>query len=313
MYLNTLGFTKDYTINELTAALLSMGTDEVREQYVKLPFAYPGGKGEQLKEILPHLPYGSGYGEPFGGSGAVMLNRQPSKLEVFNDRYAGITSFFRVVRDKVLFPQFMERINLTVHSREEFIWCKKTWNDKSVIDEVERAARWYYMIRFAVNCKPQSTFGRSTNPVVRFADRLHKSLPLFSSIHQRLCTVTIENQDWRQLIDDYDRPGFIWYFDPTYLDSFPGTYEHELSVNDHIELVSRIRCLNGFVAVSSYDGPNTRRIYDQPGLWTEVIEWNRCTRALTQSFTDSNSLSTKETTNDRKTVKELLWIRRPKK
>jgi len=293
-------------MNDLTAMLLGMGNEEVRETYLKLPFAWPGGKGEHLAKILPHLPYGSGYGEAFGGSGAVLLNREPSKLEIYNDRYGGITAFFRVVRDRELYPKFMERIALTVHSREEFIWCKKSW--KNVEDDVERAARWYYTVRYAVNCKPTSTFGRSKNPVVRFADRLHKSLPLFGPIHSRLYTVTIENLDWRMCLDDFDQTGFVWYLDPTYLDCEPGTYEHELSVNDHKELIARIPYLKGFVAVSSYDGPQTRAIYDKSGLWDEVIEWDRTTRALTQAFTETNSLDTLEVT-DRNKVKELLWVR----
>lgn len=293
----------------LTALLLGMGGNEgVRETYLKLPFAYPGAKGEHLAQILPHLPYGSGYGEAFGGSGAVLLNREPSKLEIYNDRYGGITAFFRVVRDRNLYPQFMERIALTVHSREEFIWCKRTWKDCT--DDVERAARWYYTIRYAINGKVSSTFGRSKNPVVRFADRLHKSLPLFGPLHGRLHTVTIENLDWRQCLEDFDQTGFVWYLDPTYLDSAPGTYEHELSVADHEELVARIPLLKGFVAVSSYDGDVTRRIYDRVGLWDDCISWERKTTMLTQAFTDTNNLVNLETTSDRGTVKELLWVRR---
>lgn len=295
-------------MNDLTAALMGMGVSEVREQYLKCPFAYPGAKGEHLKEILPHIPYGKGYGEPFGGTGVVLLNRERSGLEVFNDRYSGVTAFFRVVRDRALYPLFMERINATVHSREEFIWCKKTW--KNVEDDVERAARWYYMIRFAVNGKPNSTFGRATDPIVRFADRLHKSLPLFGPVHYRFHTVTIENQDWRQCMEDFDQPGFVWYLDPTYLDSSPGTYEEELSISDHQELVSRVSHMKTFVAVSTYDGPITRQIYDKAGIWDEKIAWDRTSRALTQAFLETNGLAAKETSNDRKKVQEMLWIRR---
>lgn len=287
-------------MNELEAIMLAAGHNELREKYIKLPFAYPGSKGEQLDSILPHLPYGSCFAEPFGGSAVITLNRRPSKLELINDRYSGITAFFRVVRDPLLFPRFMERIEATIHSREEFIWCKKTWKD-TFIDDVERAARWYYTIRFAVNCNPRSTFGRSKNPVVTFADRLHKSLPLFRPIHTRLRTVTMENMDWRQCLEDYDQPGMVWYMDPTYLDCAPGTYEHELSKDDHIELIARIPRLHGFVAVSSYDGPETRAIYDKPGLWDEVIRWERKTRA-----------NTSESTLSRPSVKEALWIRRAK-
>lgn len=282
------------------ALAMSMGLNETREKYLKLPFAWPGGKMEHLKKILPHIPYGKGYGEPFGGSGAVLLNREPIGLEVLNDRYSGITDFFRVVRDRKLYPLFMERITCTVHSREEFIWCKKTWRDL-VDDPVERAARWYYMIRYAVNCKPRSTFGRSTDPIVRFADRLHKSLPLFGPLHSRLHTVTMENQDWRQCIDDYDRVGFVWYFDPTYLDCVPGTYEEELSEDDHRELAVRIRHMHSHVTMSSYGGPKTLAIYDQEGLWDDVIVFKRTSRANTQRL---------DLDQDRVPVDEYLWIRK---
>lgn len=283
-----------------------MAPEDVRENYLKLPFAYPGGKGDQLKHILPHLPYGSGYGEAFGGSGAVLLNREPSKLEVYNDRYGGITAFFRVIRDRLLYPLFMERITSTVHSREEFIWCKRTWQNCN--DDVERAARWYYTIRFAINGKVTSTFGRSKNPVVRFADRLIKSLPLFGPLHQRLHTVTIENQDWRQLLSDFDQTGFVWYLDPTYLDCAPGSYEHELCAADHIELIHRIPSLKGFVAVSSYDGPQTRDIYDKANLWDDCITWERTTTALSQAETETNNLA--NTNTARRKVRELLWLRK---
>ncbi len=282
------------------------GSEEVREKYMKMPFAYPGSKGDHLAEILPHIPYGNGYGEAFGGSGVVMFNRDPSKLEIFNDRYSGITDFFRVIRDNEMYPRFMERINETVHSREEFIWCKRTWPDCS--DPVERAARWYYTIRFAINGKAKSTFGRSKNHSVRFADRLHKSLPLFGPVHRRLHTVTLENLDWRLCLEDFDQPGFVWYLDPTYLDCSPGNYDHELSIADHTELVARIPTLKGFVAVSAFDGPQTRAIYDKAGVWHEVIRWHRTTSAKPRAYTETNN---QNDDHDRFQKDELLYIRRP--
>ena len=296
---------------DLTATLMSMGgkhLEEVREQYLRLPFAYPGSKGQCLKDVLPHLPYGSGYGEAFGGSGAVLLNRSPSKLEVYNDRYGGITHFFRVVREQGTYDAFMDRVSFLVHSREEFIWCKRTWVECN--DPVERAARWYYTIRFAVNGKVGSTFGRSRNPKTPFATALHNSLPLFGPLHYRLRGVQIENLDWRQCLDDYDQTGFVWYLDPTYLDCYPGAYEHELTVNDHKELILRIGGMKGFVAVSAYEGPQTNAIYDVAGLWDDKIIFERNTTALTQAFTGTNNLDKLESTSDREVKKEVLWIKK---
>lgn len=293
-------------MNDLTALLLGMNSaNEVREKYIKMPFSYPGNKGDHLKNILPHLPYGSGYGEAFGGTGVVLLNREPSKLEVLNDRYSGVTDFFRVVRDRVLYPLFMERVNATVHSREEFVWCKSTWKDCA--DPVERAARWYYTIRFAVNGKVHSTFGRSKDPIVRFADRLHKSLPLFGPLHARLHTVTMENLDWRLCLEDYDQVGFVWYLDPTYLDCSPGNYDEELSIEDHKELFVRCQALKGFVAISTFDGPITRSIYDKAGVWTECIKWKRTTSAKPRAYTATNNQTDE---HDRFNKDELLWIRK---
>jgi DNA adenine methylase len=293
--------------SDITAMLFGLGMEEVREKYLKLPFSWPGGKYESLHEILPHLPIGKAFCEPFGGSGAVILNRFPTKLDVYNDRYGGVTDFFRVVRDPKLFPFFMDRINLTIHSREEFIWCKSTW--KNCEDPIERAARWYYIARFAVNGKVTSTFGRSKDPKVRFCDRLHTTLPLFYPIHTRFKTIQVENLDWRQCIDDYDQPGMVWYFDPTYLDTVR-TYENELSLNDHKELVFRISQMSSFVAVSSYDTKLTREIYDKSGIWDDRITWQRKTTALSQAFTGTNNLDTLEQTSSRGTVTEMLWIRK---
>lgn len=290
---------------DLTNLLLGMhSASEVRETYLKIPFAYPGNKSDHLPKILPHLPYRESYCEPFGGTGAVLLNRMKSKLEIFNDRYSGVTDFYRVVRDKALYPQFMERINATVHSREEFIWCKKTWRNHD--DPVERAARWYYTVRFAVNGKAASTFGRSLDPKVRYADRLHKSLPLFGPLHDRLHTVTIENLDWRLCLQDFDRADMVWYIDPTYLDCSTGNYEDEMSVEDHGELFVRIQHLQGFVALSTFDGPKTRAIYDKAGVWKEVIKWERKTSAKPRAYNDENYQNDE---HDRFPKTELLWIK----
>lgn len=296
-------------MSDLFGLLMGMhDASEIRESYLRLPFGYPGSKAEQLDLILPHLPYRNGYGEPFGGSGVVLLNRRPSKLEVFNDRYSGVTCFFRVVRDKSRLNEFLERVYCTLHSREEFIWCKDTW--KNCEDELERAARWYYTIRFAVNSKPTSTFGRSLDSKVRFADRLHKSLPLFLPLSERLQTVQIENLDWRQMLKDYDREDFVWYLDPTYLGTTRGTYEFELSRDEHVELCERAQHLKGFVAISSYDNPETREIYNKYN-WDFIHKWERSTTALTQAFNQENGLLNYQgdTSRIKAKVTECLWVR----
>ena len=102
------------------------GESHVQHEIVKAPFGWPGGKSKSLKQILPHLQYRKAYVEPFGGSFAVGLARVPSTVEVYNDRYGGICDFYRVLRDPTLLPLLCNRLDLTVYSREEFVWSKTT-------------------------------------------------------------------------------------------------------------------------------------------------------------------------------------------
>lgn len=306
MWLNHTNFRcLELKITELEIALRGLTNNCNRAEILRPCFSWPGNKYDQLKYILPHLPHTDRYMEVCGGSGAVMLNRHPSKLEIFNDRYAGITCFFRVMRDPMKAKLFMERIAITLHSREEFIWSKATW--KNCEDEVERAARWYYTAQFAVNGKPHSSFGRSKSPKVTFADRLVKRIPLLYPIHYRMKTVQIENLDWRTCLEDYDQPGMVNYIDPDYLDSDPA-YEHNWKESDHKELIDRVSRLQGFVAVSSYDSPRANAIYDRADLWTDKVMWDRTTTATTQTKIGNNHEDNEQTT-DRYKVREVLWIR----
>lgn len=294
---------------ELLGMLMGVSElNEVRENYLRLPFGYPGSKAAELPKILPYLPYTNMYGEAFGGSGVVLLNRQPSKLEIFNDRYSGVTSFFRVIRQPELRDKLIERLACTLHSREEFIWCKSTWKDCD--DDIERAARWYYTIRYAVNSKPNSTFGRSLKAKSNFAQKLPISLSLFFPVSVRLEQVQIENLDWRLCLSDYDQEGFVWYLDPTYL-GVQKTYEFELSKEDHIELCERIQSLKGYVALSAYDNDITNQIYEKY-KWKQKICWTRMTRASTLAFNEENNHVGLEFAKDRTAenhVKEALWIK----
>ena len=51
----------------------------------KIAFGWYGGKFNHLGWLLPLLPQTHHYCEPFGGSAAVLLNRDPSPVETFND------------------------------------------------------------------------------------------------------------------------------------------------------------------------------------------------------------------------------------
>lgn len=281
--------------------LNSMSQDEeLRETIIKAPFAYPGGKSDSVQHILPHLPQTHYYCEPFGGAGSILLNRQPSKLEVFNDRYSGITDFYKCLKDSVLCKRLVGWLDLTVHSREMFIDNRDTW--ANTLDPVERAGKWYYMVQSSFQ-RYGRHFGRSRSHKNAFAMSIPKALERFWPVHYRLRGVNIENQDWRQLFRDYDNPAMVWYLDPPYVETTAHMYPHELTKQDHVEMCEMIQNLQGFVALSGYE--NT--VYDKYP-WTKKVSWLQKLTADAGIATGTNGREgTIKKTNPLR--EEFLWIR----
>jgi DNA adenine methylase len=277
-------------------------TEVSRDTILKPPFGWPGGKSKSVTKILPHLPYRQNYIEPFGGSYAVGLCRRAFGLEVCNDRYSGITDFYRCLRDPALVTRLIDWLELTVHSREEFQRCTATWENAE--DPVERAARWYYMIQASFSGLGRC-YGRALNSNCIVADKIRNRLENFWPVHERLRTVQIENQDWLHCMKDYDAVDTVFYIDPPYIDASRGTYKHELSADDHRELLTTIFQCKGYVALSGYAGNPV--IDNNP--WDEIHTWDIF---VSMQSVVNNERNKKEAHNDvveRGTSKECLWIK----
>lgn len=234
-------------------------------EILRPPFPYPGGKSKIVNEICDCLPYAKGYIEVFGGSGAVLLARHASRFEVFNDRHAGVVAFYKCMRDPQKLEALMYKIEMSLHSKEDW-YDSKSW--KLVEDDVERAYRWYYCVAYSF-----ASLGRNWGRGVKIANcmsgKIRDKLPFFGKIHERFQKVQIENLDWRDMLKDYDHYDHVMYLDPPYLETCQGTYTHNMTENDHAELLQKVFKLQAYVAVSGYHNP----LYDaQP--WDEVREFN---------------------------------------
>lgn len=275
-------------------------TKDPRE-IIRAPFGYPGGKSRSAQYILPLLPYRNTYVEPFGGAGTILLSRGRSKLEVYNDRYSGVVAFYRVLRDPEKYKELVRRLEQTVYSREEWSWCRETWENCS--DDVERAARWFYMLVTSFN-KLGRTFGRSTNSTYKHS----LDLSQFQPVHERLQGVLIENLDWYDCLQDFDSPETIFYCDPPYLDAYKGTYKHELNKEEHSNFLNAVFQCKGFVAVSGYTNP----LYEEQD-WDSRHTWESIVSARSQAYSERNHKKDLENVDDtRSHATEVLWIKEAK-
>src|SRR6185436_10083743 len=273
---------------------------EVREEYKRMPFSFAGNKSESLKHILPRLPYLDSFVDVFGGSGVITLNRRPSKLDVYNDRHSGVTAFFRVVRDKNRMQQLIERIALTPHSREEFMWSRDTYYLVQN-DEVELAARWYVAMQSSFAGRGRF-FGRVTQGKGNIWRKIQENLCLFNDVADRFLTVQIENLDFRNILKDYDSHGTVFVMDPPYIDK--NIYDHMMSKKEHAEMCERIFQCKGFVALCGYNND----IYSKYP-WDAIHTWevgDKMTPMTTK--TDTSIVKGRDLYRSENQI-EYLWIK----
>jgi len=270
-----------------------------REIILRAPFSYPGGKAKSVLSIIPHLPYKRSYIEPFGGAASILLARQSSELEVFNDRFAGVVALYRCLRDSEKSRLLSKRLEMIVSAREEFVWCKTTWENHK--DDVERAARWYYMVMNSFSSLGRN-FGRSTSGKQQ-AGKIHNHLQYFDQLHQRLKFVLIENQDYGMMLRDFDNDEAVFYLDPPYFGVARGTYKYEMTNDEHRHMLNTVMNMKAFVAVSGYHN----ELYDS-FKWDEIHEWESPVSIRPMAFHEENNKATGEAAQ-RDSATEVLYVK----
>ncbi|MGI8756981.1 MAG: DNA adenine methylase [Acidimicrobiales bacterium] len=232
-----------------------------------IAFGWYGGKFSHLDWLLPLLPDCLHYCEPFAGSGAVLLNREPSPVETYNDIDGEVVNFFKVLREHK--EKLIEQIALTPFSREEFAIACELSPD---LTPVERARRFYVRARQVrtglaqtasvgrwANCKNTSRAGMS-GVVSRWLGGVEQ----LDFIAERLLRVQIENRPAIEIIQLYDSKETFFYCDPPYIHGTRGdtsSYGFEMNDNQHKQLASVLNSIEGKAAVSNYECELMEELY----------------------------------------------------
>lgn len=274
-------------------------------------FPWYGGKTAHLDFIIPFVnntPHVH-YVEPFGGSAAVLLNKAPSPVETYNDLYSEVVNFFRVLREDR--DNLIRLLDLTPYSREEFALACSVDQSESPL---ERARKFYIRARqVRTGLATQASSGRWS--YTKNDSRKGKSLSVsrwltgVESLHNvcmRLKDVQIENLDAKDVIERYDDSNVLFYLDPPYLlDVRSGCkgYKHEMTEDEHLNLLGMIRSIKGKALLSGYESelyckelkgwrvlkddlkksPNTRKGDGTADLRQEVI-WANYQPCVSQVF-----------------------------
>ena len=250
----------------------------------RILFGWYGGKFSHLDWLLPLLPRCHHYCEPFAGSAAVLLNREPSPVETYNDLDGEVVNFFRVSRDHS--EELLKKIALTPFSRAEFATACTLDPDAG---PVERARRFYVRARQVRtglaqsatlgrwgNCKNTSRAGMSG-----IVSRFLGGVEMLPDVALRLLRVQIENRPAIDVLKLYDSPSTLFYCDPPYIHETRGdakAYRFEMTDEAHRALAATLSDCKGMVALSNYDCALMNELYPA-SKWRKFVNRPRTNHA----------------------------------
>lgn len=258
----------------------------MKRSTARSPFPWFGGKQKLADEIVALFPEHNVYVEVFGGGASVLLAKPPGRLDVYNDLDEGLVNFFRVLRDRP--EEIVARLELTPYSRLEWERARERYTIER--DPVEWA-RLFYVIAAGsfAGFAARDNGGAGRGWGGERLGRMHLSRAASTANRvdhiwryvQRMRLVQVENLDWRACLDRYDAPDALFYLDPPYVPATrrSGGYAHELTADDHAELVDRVLALQGVAIVSGYDHALYAPLSDRGGFTRhEYAVWSTAAR-----------------------------------
>lgn len=271
---------------------------------------YHGGKFRLAPWVLQFFPKHSAYVEPFGGAASVLLQKERSQAECYNDLDGRIVDFFRVLRDPLKSAELHRRAAMTPYARAELEWAFGEADDE--VDAAHRLVVRSFMghgsdsatRRCRTGFRARLTDGRAL-PSAEWSTWAD-SIPAF---RDRLAGVLLDNDDAVSVIKRMDHPATLIYCDPPYVHSTrsaltnrnSGTngYAHELDDAGHRRLAECLTKAQAMVVISGYPSDLYDELYqgwarfargavaDTGKARTEVVWLNpACAQALDKARTD---------------------------
>ncbi len=219
---------------------------------------YHGGKWMLAPWIISHFPKHRIYVEPYGGGASVLLQKDRSYSEVYNDLDGEIVNLFSIVRDRG--PELKQALGLTPFAREEYRLSFVVSEDP--LEQARRTVIRSFMgfgsnaLCRAIKSGFRSCSNRSgTTPAHDWANFPR----CLESLIERLQGVVIENYHADRIIRIHDKEDALFYIDPPYVHDTRSTkvhghhgYTFEMTDEQHRSLAEVLHGVKGMVILSGY-------------------------------------------------------------
>lgn len=225
---------------------------------------YPGAKWRIADWIISYFPKHHSYLEPFFGSGAVLFRKNRSAIETVNDLDGDVVNLFDWIREDP--ERLAHEIYFTPYARD--VYDRAYAAQYTETDSFQRAVNFYIRMMMGHGFRMTGERVGWKNDVqgreASYATKQWCSLPdTIIEAAKRLRGVQIENRPAVDLIRRFNFPNVLIYADPPYVLSTrygaKKQYRHEMTDDDHMELLETLRAHAGPVIISGYESS----LYDE--------------------------------------------------
>jgi DNA adenine methylase len=241
------------------------------------PLKWHGGKHYLARRIVALMPPHLHYVEPFAGSLAVLLAKDPEGVsEVANDINGALMNFWRVLRDEGEFAGFQRMVQATAFSEADWGQARALLQANAVV-KPDHVMAWAFFVACRqslagrMDCFAPLSRTRTRRGMNEQASAWLSAVEGLPEVHGRLRRVVIRCVRALEVIRSEDSPETLFYLDPPYLHetrTAPDAYAHEMSAADHEDLLDAISGLRGKFLLSGYDSVLYRG-------WAERRGWAR--------------------------------------
>lgn len=218
-------------------------------------FGYYGGKNRISDKLNRLMPESKIYIEPFIGSGATLLNRDRSEIEIVNDFDPAIANLYKVLSDRELGKELLEKIFRLPYDEKLFNTAREYQRENfKGINDLDKALLVYILISQSYN-NTRKQFSRGTYDTGSYQRRIRTDI---QRVYERLQGVKVYNKDALEIIKGVvNNPDVQMYLDPPYLHSLRGkgadkVYFKEMEYIKHVRLLETIQDAKCRILLSGY-------------------------------------------------------------
>lgn len=204
--------------------------------------------------IVSLLPPHHSYLEPFFGSGAVLFNKPRSNIETVNDLDGNVVNLFEWIKKDP--ERLAHEIYWTPYARQVY---EDAFTSEPE-DSLRKAVRFYIRLNMGHGFRTNGERVGWKNDIqgreraYAAVDWVHLPEKIMQAA-ERLRGVQIEHRPAVEVIRRFNSPRVLIYADPPYM---LGTrhgkqYRHEMTDEDHEELLTTLLAHQGPVLLSGYD------------------------------------------------------------